>query len=207
MFHFDVAPALPCLVFPAVPLLGRSYQPFIALLGAWIAIVFAVIALLTHASRARVRRALVGALGAGTVNVGLDAVAHHFGWWRYPETTTPFGPLVYYAEAGLGFGALALLTVWLHRRFGLRSVLVLVIVLCIYGPLRDHRTADLTGLIEFRAGLGVVLADALLEWVIPYLVAVGITGTGETSDGRAVVEGGLGAGHLRRGGADRADPD
>ncbi len=110
-----------------MPPFGRSYQPFIALLGVWIGIVFVVIAVATRADRSRVHRALAGAL--------------------------------------------ALLASWLDARYGARAVLMMVAVLAVYGPLRDHGTADLTGLIEFRSGLAVVVADSVCEWLVPFTVA------------------------------------
>lgn len=168
-----------------MPLLGRSYQPFIVLEGFYILFVFIVVVRWVHGDRRRVVQALGGGLGAGFVNIGLDVGAHHFGWWRYPEATTPFGPLVYYAEAGLGFALLALVFWRLHERFGRAALVGMIGAMCVYGPARDHLTDHLIGLIEFRSGAGVVMADAVFEWVVPFLVAVSLTSTASTAPARS----------------------
>ena len=157
-----------------MPVFGRSHHALMAAAGFVIAALFVAVAVLTRASRRQVGWALVGAVAAGAANVGLDVVAHSAGWWRCPEATTPFGPLVYYAEAGLGFGALALLFWDFEQRFGWKTPVALAAVISIYGPVRDHWTAGAFHLIEFRPGGGIFIVDALFEWVVPLLVAISI---------------------------------
>lgn len=89
--------------------------------------------------------------------------------------TTPFGPLAYYPLAGLGFAALALGFWRLERRFGARALAAALSVICIYGAIRDHRVAERTGLLEFAAGFPVAIADGVLEWGVPFLVAVALS--------------------------------
>jgi hypothetical protein len=125
---------------------------------------------------------------AGAVNVGTDAAAHHFGWWRYPEATTPFGPLLYYVEAGIGCGALAMVAWWLWHALGARAMVTFVALLTAYGPIRDAVTANATDLIAFDYSplVVVVVADALSGFTIPVLVALATVQTAAIqSTGRA----------------------
>jgi hypothetical protein len=159
-----------------MPFAGETHRIFIALLGVWIAIVFAICARLTRATRREWLAAIAGGVIAGAVNVGTDAAAFELGWWRYPEATTPFGPLLYYVLAGLGCGALALVARWLDRRYGARAVAIFVGALGVYAPMRDAATAATTHLIEFRYDPWpvVIVADALSSFVIPVLVAYAV---------------------------------
>jgi hypothetical protein len=149
---------------------GHSHFVLVALMGLWIAVVFVAAAKWTRASRHAVLGALLGSVVAGAINVATDAGAHFAGFWRYTEVTTPFGPLLYYFEAGLGCGALALVMLWLRRR---RSQLVFLLVLAVYAPIRDWATARMTHLIEFHYQplAVVVIADSLSSFVIPVVVA------------------------------------
>jgi len=167
-----------------MPFAGRSYFGLIGAEGVVIAAVFAFVAWRTRAPRAVVVRAFLGGLVAGAVNVGTDAAAHYFGWWRYPDATTPFGPLLYYLEAGIGCGALAIVAWWLSHRFGARAVVAFIALLTAYGPIRDAATANATDLIEFDYSpfVLVVVADALSGFAIPVLVAfAAIQSTGRTA--------------------------
>ena len=159
-----------------MPFAGRSYLGLIAVEGIVIATVFYAVARLSRASRWRAVAALVGGLVAGAGNVATDALAHRFGWWHYPEATTPFGPLLYYVEAGVGCGALALVAVWLRQRHGGVALGTFLAYLAVYGPIRDAVTARTTGLIEFDYDPlpVVVVADALSGFIIPVLVAYGV---------------------------------
>jgi hypothetical protein len=155
---------------------GESHFGLVVVMGVWIAIVFVIAARWTNASRRAVLGALAAGVAAGAVNIATDAVAHSAGFWRYVEVTTPFGPLLYYIEAGLGCGALALVMLWLRRRGGFRSQLGLLAVLAVYAPIRDWATASVTHLIEFRYEpvVVVVIADSLSSLVVPVLVAYGV---------------------------------
>jgi hypothetical protein len=159
-----------------VPFAGRSHLAWIAALGVWIVLVFVIVARATGASRRDQLRALAGGLVAGAVNVATDSAASAAGFWRYPEATTPFGPLLYYLEAGLGCGALALIARWLHDRAGRRAVIAFVAALAVYAPIRDWTTAETTHLIvfDYRPWIAVVLADSLSSLVIPVLVAYAV---------------------------------
>jgi hypothetical protein len=153
---------------------GHSHFGLVAEMGIWIAIVFVTAMEWTKASRRAVLGALAGGLCAAAINMATDAAAHAAGFWRYPEVTTPFGPLLYYIEAGLGCGALALVMLWLHRRGGSR--LGFLLVLAVYAPIRDYATARATHLIEiqYQPMVAVVIADSLSSLVVPVLVAYGV---------------------------------
>lgn len=139
---------------------------------------FVAVAWLTRAGTRRVSWALLGGAAAGIVNIGVDAGAHAAGWWTYPDATTSFGPLLYYVDAGLGFGALAIVLWRLERRFAWRAVVGVVGLVCVFGPIRDHYVADRTDLIEFRQGWSIVVADALFEWLLPFAIAAAVVGLG-----------------------------
>jgi hypothetical protein len=155
---------------------GHSHFGYIVAIGVIVVLVFVALTELTKASRREVIGALVGGVAAGAINIAMDAAAHRAGFWRYTEVTTPFGPLLYYIEAGFGCGALALLMLWLGRRGGRRSQLWFLAVVAVYTPLRDCAAERLTHLIEFHYDpfVLVVIADSLSEFVIPLLVAYGV---------------------------------
>jgi hypothetical protein len=159
-----------------MPVWGRTHVLFIAALGVVIVAIFVAAARLTRASRRQVLGALAGAAAAGAINLALDVAAHAAGFWRYPEASTSFGPLLYYVEAGLGFGAIALALLWSWRRFGWRGPAVGFGVFAVYGPVRDRVTAASTHLIEFNYSppIVVVLADSLFEYVLPMLGAYAV---------------------------------
>ncbi|MDP9332867.1 MAG: hypothetical protein M3Q30_06120 [Actinomycetota bacterium] len=155
-----------------MPLTGRSHFVLVAATFVYVVALFVVFARVTTASRRRVVAALVGAVAAAAVNVALDTAAYDAGWWRYPEATTPFGPLVYYLIAGVGCGVFALIGWWLLHRFGWRGPLTFLGVFAIYGPIRDAIFAGTTGLIDFSYSPLVVVADSLFEYIIPMLIAL-----------------------------------
>src|SRR5690349_1945882 len=131
-----------------MPFAGRSHLALIIGLGLWIVVVFVLAARWTRATRRERVAALLGGAVAGAVNVATDSAAYRLGYWEYPEATTTFGPLLYYLEAGLGCGALALVALWLRRRFSVRAVVIFIAALGAYAPIRDWATAESTGLIE-----------------------------------------------------------
>lgn len=149
---------------------GQSHLGLIVAIGVWIVIVFAAVVRFTNATRREVTASLAGSIAAAAANIATDSAAHAAGFWRYTEVTTPFGPMLYYLEAGLGCAALALI---LARLRTWPAKLALVGVLAIYGPIRDWATAELTHLIEFhyQPAILVVIADALSSFVVPVLAA------------------------------------
>ena len=123
-------------------------------------------------------RRLTGALMSGVVvavlNLLVDIVARHLGWWWYPSVSTSYGPPLFYVAAGLWYGAGVALIGWrLTRRFGRWGLVGLLAFMASYGPVRDYLGAVATDAIVFGPGLVPVLADAA-SWVT--LIAVGQAG-------------------------------
>jgi hypothetical protein len=149
---------------------GESHLGLIVAIGVWIAIVFAIVVRVTDSTRHDIVAALAGSIVAAGANIATDTAAHAAGFWRYTEVTTPFGPLLYYLEAGVGCAALALILAALRTR---RARFGFIVALAVYGPIRDWATAELTHLIEFhyQPAIVVVTADALSSFVIPVLAA------------------------------------
>jgi hypothetical protein len=154
-----------------MPVAGASHHLWVACLGIYIGLVFIACARLTRATAREQLGALAGAVAAALVNIATDSAAHAAGLWHYVEATTPFGPLLYYIEAGLGCGALALVALWLRRRWGRRAVVGFVIAFGLYAPLRDYATEQLTGLIAFSWSPLTVVADALSSVALPLTTA------------------------------------
>lgn len=150
---------------------GHSHFVIIGLTALIVLLLFLAAALWPNASRREIIGALVGGVVAGAVNAGTDAAAYFAGFWRYPEVTTPFGPIFYYLVAGFGCAALALIVRWLRRRGGTGRGFVAF--WAAYGPIRDYVVAKTTGLVVFSYDPWplVVVADSLSGFVIPIAVA------------------------------------
>ena len=157
-----------------MPFFGRSQYAYLVVTTILLAVVFVAAARWTHEGR-RVRASVAAGVVAGVVNIVLDAVAHHFGWWEYTETMTPFGPLSYYVLAAFGMASFALIGLRLRDRFGWRVIPLMAMALFGYGIVRDHRLADRFHLMTFDDTSLVKVMDGLFEWVVPFLVAVAIT--------------------------------
>ncbi len=104
-------------------------------------------------SRATARR-VVGALAGGgvvaIVGLGVEALAHARGWWRYTSDDTPVGPVAMYPAIVVILAFLALIGWTVMRRFGGCGLAVFLGVLAVVGTLRDYLVAGkLMGLIEF----------------------------------------------------------
>jgi hypothetical protein len=139
-------------------------------------ILFALIAFLTRAAPRRLAGALLGGLGFGAANALWDVAGYYAGWWHYPFTTTPTASLPLYLAGGLFYGAAVGLIGWrVTRRFGLRGVLVFLVLFTIYGMARDFGGAAAThhAYLIFGAGLAPVVADGA-SWLIDEALALGL---------------------------------
>jgi hypothetical protein len=115
----------------------------------------------TRATVRRVAGAFIGGVAVGVVGVGVEALAHALGLWRYPSVETPYGPPLMYPAIVLLFAALALIGWRVTRRYGWRGQATFLIALAILGTLRDYAWAErLPDLIVFAPGIGTALADA-----------------------------------------------
>jgi len=56
-------------------------------------------------------------------------IAFYNGWWHYPSSTTPYGPLGYYVLTAIFYGAgIALLGWRVNRRFVLKVITLFIII-------------------------------------------------------------------------------
>jgi hypothetical protein len=150
-----------------------------SLTGAWTigpaCLVFVACAYFTRAPTARVLAVLVsGAAVAGFV-IAVDVLAHQRGWWRYPSVgDRSFGPLVWYASAGIGVSGVSLIAWRAHRRWGLTGTIVFLLALAAYGTARDWTASHvIRDLIVFGGGALPWIAD-YVAWVVGGSVAIAV---------------------------------
>jgi hypothetical protein len=118
---------------------------------------------LTRATAPRVLGALAGGAAVAVAGVGIEALAHERGWWRYPSVETPYGPPLIYPALLLAFAVLALIGWRVTRRFGWRGQAAYLAAVTIVGTLRDYAiAARLPDLVVIAPGAGLVLVDAAL---------------------------------------------
>jgi hypothetical protein len=112
--------------------------------------------------------ALAGGAATALVGVGVEALAHARGWWRYTSDDTPVGPVAMYPVIVVILAFLALIGWIVMRRFGGRGLAVFLGVLAVVGTLRDYLIAGkLMGLIVFAPGG--------LLWIIDGFLWAGLT--------------------------------
>jgi hypothetical protein len=143
----------------------KTPQWILIVAGCVYAVVLVATAWFTRANLRRIAGALLGGIAVAIVGIGIERLAHTFGWWRYPWLDTSYGPPLIYPVAVFMFAAIALVGWRITRRFGSRGQMVFLVVLTIGGTLRDYfwggRRPDL---IVFAPGVGTVLVDAAC-WV------------------------------------------
>jgi hypothetical protein len=141
------------------------------LAGAWTIIapclVFLACAYFTRAPVAKVLAALLSGVAVAGFNIAADVLADQRGWWRYPAVgERGFGPLIWYAGAGIGVSGLTLIAWRAHRRWGLTGTVVFLLALAAYGTMRDWAVSGaMRDLIVFGAGA--------LPWVADYVAWLG----------------------------------
>jgi hypothetical protein len=125
----------------------------------------AVLAMVTYFTRPTHRRflgALAGGLAVALVGVGIEVLCQTLGFWHYPSTDQPYGPLLMYPAIVLMFAVYALLGWRVLRRFGWRGEVVFLTAVTVLGTLRDYLEADKAlGLIALAPGIATVLVDAV----------------------------------------------
>lgn len=142
-----------------------------SLTGAWTiapsCLVFVACAFFTRAPVARVLAAIVSGAAVAGFAIAADVLAHQRGWWRYPGVgDRGFGPLVWYAGAGIGVSGLSLIAWRAHRRWGHIGTIVFLLALAAYGTVRDWIVSDVIGdLIVFGRGA--------LPWIADYVAWLG----------------------------------
>jgi hypothetical protein len=96
----------------------------------------ATVAVLTRATPRRIVGALVGAAVCGPPMYGIVSFAERVGWWHFAITSKPYFLAIMWI--GVVLWAFVFLLTWrIARRFGGRSLAVLLVVVAVLGPIRD----------------------------------------------------------------------
>src|SRR5713101_8662207 len=100
--------------------------------------VLVVVAVLTRATARRIAGALAGGVAVGVVALGIIALGEAVRWWRMAITWEPYFLTLLLIDFALG--AFIYLITWrIDRRFGWRGLAVVVVVLAVFGPVRDYQ--------------------------------------------------------------------
>lgn len=119
----------------------------------------------TRPNRRRFLGALAGGVAVAVVGVGIEALFHTSGFWRYPSVDEPYGPVALYPLVVVVFTMLALIGWRVTRRFGWRGQMIFLAVLTTLAVLRDFLVAEqVLGIIVFARGISTVLVDAAI-WI------------------------------------------
>lgn len=138
--------------------------------GPWIlaapCVVFVACAYFTRAPVGRVLAALVSAVAVAGLNIAEDILGYQRGWWHYPGFGAPgFGPLVWYAGAGLVVSGLSLIGWRAHRRWGLTGTIGFLLALGVWGTPRDWTVSHVLHVLVFGGGA--------LPWIADYVAWLG----------------------------------
>lgn len=111
---------------------------------------------------------LLAGLATAVVNMLGDALAVHFGWWRFPGSPAIGGigqPSVYLVSwllYGAGIGGLVV-GWWVRRKFGWTGATIFLVALPFFGVLRDlseaHLFPTVTAQVVWGPGFWPWLAD------------------------------------------------
>jgi hypothetical protein len=138
-------------------------------------ILFVVIAALIRPPWKIIGLALVAGLVVAGLNMAGDALAHHFGWWRYPFTEGSVAPLTFYMASWLFYGAgiVGLVGWWICRRFGWKGAAIFLVAFPFFGLARDFSETSTfkvaQSMIVWGPGFAPYLAD-FLTWGLAALV-------------------------------------
>jgi hypothetical protein len=97
-----------------------------------------VAAVFTRATASRIAGALVGGAAFAVVAPGIIAVGETVGWWHMTITWKPYFLTIFCLGIIISCAAVYLLTWRVARRFGLRGLAVVVVVVALIGPPRDY---------------------------------------------------------------------
>jgi hypothetical protein len=140
------------------------YQALYVAMGVYLPLLAAT-AYFTRPNRRRFRGALAGGAAVAVVGLGIEALFHTLGFWRYPLVEQPYGPAALYPLVIVVFTMLALIGWRVMRRFGWRGQGVFLAISTTLGVLRDFVVAEkVLGIIVFARGIGTVLVDAAI-WI------------------------------------------
>ena len=100
-------------------------------------VILVVVALLTRATARRIAGALAGGAAVGVVGLGIIVLGERVGWWHMAITWEPYFLML--ALIDFILCAFVFLITWrIARRFGWGGLAVLLVVLALFGPVRDH---------------------------------------------------------------------
>ena len=131
-------------------------------------VLFALLAALLRPGWKVAGLALAAGLVTGGLNLAGDALAHRFGWWRYPFTTGSTAPLTYYLAAALFYGAgmAGLAGRWVRRRYGWKGAAIFLAAFPFFGLARDFGS---TGAFQFAAAM-IVWGPGFLPYLMDFLL-------------------------------------
>ncbi|HEX4737166.1 MAG TPA: hypothetical protein VH331_06360 [Allosphingosinicella sp.] len=136
------------------------YQALDIAIGVYFVLLAATV-YLTRPNQRRLLGALAGGIAVAIIGVGIEALFHTLGVWRYPSVEQPYGPAMLYPLVVIVFTMLALIGWRVTRRFGWRGQLMFLAILTTMGALRDFLVAErVLGIIVFAPGASPVLVDA-----------------------------------------------
>src|SRR5215467_3474199 len=100
-------------------------------------VILVVVTLLTRATARRIGGALAGGAAVGVVALGILALGERLGWWHMVITWEPYLLILMLIDFALC--AFVFLITWrIARRFGWRGLAVVLVVLALFGPVRDQ---------------------------------------------------------------------
>jgi hypothetical protein len=123
----------------------------------------AILTYLTRATRRRFLGALAGGLTVAVVGVGVEVLFQTLGFWHYPSVDQRYGPVLMYPLIVLMWAGYALIGWRVMRRFGWHGETVFLVVVAVFGTLRDFVVAwQMPDVIALSPGIAIVLIDLVL---------------------------------------------
>lgn len=125
-------------------------------------IIFMLCAYFTRAPTTRIAAALAGGVVFAGLNIAVDIIAYHAGWWSYPDYgDRGFGSPWWYIAAGLSAAGISLIGWRVYRRFEEVGLIVFLFAFAVYGLVRDWTVSRTLGddVIEFSGGIVPWLVD------------------------------------------------
>jgi hypothetical protein len=117
----------------------------------------------TRATLRRVLGALAGGAAFGVVGTAAVALGEAQGWWRVPSAGVPHFQLLLWLGLAVSCAPDYLVLWRVVRRFGVRGLIVCVIVVGVIGPPRDYWiAARFPAWMTFAPGVKPILADAVI---------------------------------------------
>lgn len=102
------------------------------------------------------------------LNIAVDVLAYHRGWWRYPGVgDRGFGPVIWYVGAAIGVSGVTLIGWRAHRRWGFGGTIVFVLAFALYGAVRDW-------VVSCVARDVIVFGTGALPWIADYAAWLGV---------------------------------